>query len=394
MWYSFCMKKLAIVLSFLVLAPSFLHAQTNELVQDKQEVVLAKVVEIVSEEERNIPGTEREVVYQTIKAEILEGEIVGRVVEIQDDYLNLEVGDKFYVLHTVDWQDGSEYFGVQEKYRLPPLIFLVLLFVGLVVVFGRSQGIRGLLSLIGSFVLIIFVLLPGILKGYSPISLTIAVSSFIIIFGSYVTHGFNKVTSAAVVGMVTTVLVTGLLAFFAVKATHLTGYESEEAIYLTFNSGGQIDIVGLLFGGIMIGLLGALYDAAIGQAVAVEELSHIAPNVSKKKIYERAMRMGREHIGALVDTLAIAYVGTSLPLLLLFYQSASEHYLVTLNREIFATEIVRTMVGSIGLIFTVPITTIVAVAMLKKDNTNNLDISVVEEQEKRIENISGHMHSH
>jgi uncharacterized membrane protein len=144
----------------------------------------------------------------------------------------------------------------------------------------------------------------------------------------------------------------------------------------------------------MIGLLGALYDAAIGQAVAVEELSHIAPHVPRKKIYERAMRMGREHIGALVDTLAIAYVGTSLPLLLLFYQSASEHYLVTINREIFATEIVRTMVGSIGLIFTVPITTMVAVAMLKKDNGESADPLKVKEEEGKIEKISGHMHSH
>lgn len=387
------MKK-ALFLFALILLPSLAMAQDTQLIRDEQQVVLAKVLEVVSEEQKNIPGTDRETVYQTIKAEILEGDMLGRVVEIKDDYLNLKTGDKFYVLHTVDWQDGSEYFGIQEKYRLTPLLFLVLLFVGLVVVFGRSQGVRGLLSLIGSFVLIIFVLLPGILKGYSPIFLTIAVSSFIIIFGSYVTHGFNRVTSAAVVGMVSTVFVTGILAFFAVKATHLTGYESEEAIYLTFNSGGQIDIVGLLFGGIMIGLLGALYDAAIGQAVAVEELSHIAPHVPRKKIYERAMRMGREHIGALVDTLAIAYVGTSLPLLLLFYQSASEHYLVTINREIFATEIVRTMVGSIGLIFTVPITTIVAVVMLKKDNSQNVDPLKIKEEEIKIEKISGHSHTH
>jgi uncharacterized membrane protein len=387
------MKKALFLLALIVL-PAFAMAQDTQLIRDEQQVVLARVLEVISEEQKNIPGTDRETVYQTIKAEILEGSIKGRIVEIKDDYLNLKVGEKFYVLHTIDWQDGSEYFGVQEKYRLPPLLFLVLLFVGLVVVFGRSQGARGLLSLIGSFVLIIFVLLPGILKGYSPVFLTITISSFIIIFGSYVTHGFNRVTSAAVVGMVSTVLATGLLAFFAVKATYLTGYESEEAIYLTFNSGGQIDIAGLLFGGIMIGLLGALYDAAIGQAVAVDELSHIAPNVSKKKIYERAMRMGREHIGALVDTLAIAYVGTSLPLLLLFYQSASEHYLVTINREIFATEIVRIMVGSIGLIFTVPITTIVAVAMLKKDNIKNADPLKVKEEEGKIEKISGHMHSH
>ena len=156
--------------------------------------------------------------------------------------------------------------------------------------------------------------------------------------------------------MIITVIITGLLAFAAVHFGKLTGFDSESAIYLNLNSRGQIDIVGILLGGIMIGLLGVLYDVAIGQAISVEELHRIAPHVERRKIFTRALRIGREHIGALVNTLAIAYVGASLSLLLLFTQSSME-FSVPINKEIFATENIRILIGSFGLVLAVPITT-------------------------------------
>ncbi len=122
-------------------------------------------------------------------------------------------------------------------------------------------------------------------------------------------------------------------------------------------------MVGLLFGGIMIGLLGVLYDVAIGQAISVEELHHIAPHIPRKTIFKRAIRIGREHIGALVNTLAIAYVGAALPLLLLF-ATPPVNVPMTINRELFAAGILRTLIGSIGLVLAVPITTALAVMML------------------------------
>lgn len=373
-------------------APFGARAQNGQIIQDKQETVLAKVLEIVKQEEKEVPGTDTKSNFQTIKTEILEGDLKGKIIEIENDYLNLKAGEKFYVLHTIDGENGREYFSVQEKYRLPSLFILIAIFVLAVLVLGGIQGLRGLLSLMGSLLLIIFVLLPGIMKGFSPIVVTLAVSSVIIIIGSYVTHGFNKTTTAAVIGMILTVCITGLFAYFAVKLTGLSGFESEEAVYLNLNARGSIDIVGLLFGGIMIGLLGVLYDVAIGQAISVEELFKIAPHTSAKKIYERAIRIGREHIGALVNTLAIAYVGASLPLLLLFYQTSVGHYLTTLNREIFATEIVRTMIGSIGLVLAVPITTLVAIKMLRNRNIHQISRDDLEDEENHLEKVSGHSH--
>ncbi len=376
------------------ISPFFAFGQEAEIVQDKYENVLARVVEVVVQENKIIPGTDTSALHQTIRAEILEGQLKGQVVQIENDYLKLKEGEKFYLLHTTDWESGKDYFSVHEKYRLPSMLVLIAIFIFISLFFGRGQGLRGLASLIGSIVLIVFVLIPGILKGISPVFMTIAVSSVIIVLGSYVTHGFNKVTSAAVIGMILTVLITGTFAYFSVQFTSLSGYDSEESVYLTFNSRGSLDIVGLLFGGIMIGLLGVLYDAAISQAISVEELWKIAPHVSPNKIYARAIRIGREHIGALVDTLAIAYVGASLPLLLLFFQTSMENPLITLNREIFATEIVRIIIGSIGLILAVPITTLVAVKMLKGGHAHEIGESEINKEINKLEGTSGHSHSH
>jgi uncharacterized membrane protein len=143
-------------------------------------------------------------------------------------------------------------------------------------------------------------------------------------------------------------------------AAALSGLATEEEVYLNFDTQGTIDMVGLLFGGIMIGLLGVLYDIAIGQAIAVEELFRAGIHMTRLQVYTRAIRIGREHIGALVNTLAIAYVGSALPLLLLAQQGTSFGIAYSINSEIFATEIVRILIGSIGLILAVPVTTLIA----------------------------------
>ena len=148
-----------------------------------------------------------------------------------------------------------------------------------------------------------------------------------------------------------------------VHAAHLSGYTSDESMFLNLNTQGKIDMVGLLFGGIIIGLLGVLYDIAIGQAVAIEELFRAGKILTRKEVYIRATRIGREHIGALVNTLAIAYAGASLPLLLLV-QNSTTGILFIINSEVFATEIVRILIGSIGLILGVPITNLIATCML------------------------------
>jgi uncharacterized membrane protein len=323
----------------------------------------AKVITVVSQTVKEIPGTQTNANYQTLTASVITGPDAGKTVTVQNDYLNLKKGQEFYMTHIIDSYDGVDAYNVTDPYRLPAVFMWLGLFVFVTILFGGWQGIRGLLSLVISIAAIVYVLLPGILQGYSPILLSMVICSAIVLVGSYVTHGFNKTTTAAVVGMVVTIVITGALAYFAVHTTQLSGYTNEDAAYLNLQTQGTIDFVGLLLGGIMIGLLGILYDAAIGQAVAIEELAAAAQHYSRPRVFRRAMRMGREHIGALINTLAIAYVGASLPLLLLLHFS-NMPLAVDLNQEIFSSEIIRTVIGSIGLILAVPVTTLIATFML------------------------------
>jgi uncharacterized membrane protein len=354
--------------------------------QDQVTVLRAGVTKVDSTTQQIIAGTGTSETVQQIEAVILQGPGEGTHVVLENDLVPLSAGEQFFLAQdisagqpSIDGQPaipaGQITYSVYDVYRLNVLYALAALFLLLVVIFGGYQGMRGLVSLGGSLVLILYALIPGILHGWSPIVVSLGVASLIIVLGSYVTHGFKRATTAAVVGMIATVVLTAALAEISVHAAHLTGLASDEAVSLNFASNGTINIVGLLLGGMLIGVLGVLYDAAIGQAIAVEELHHVAPHLPRRAIFTRALRIGREHIGALVNTLAIAYVGVSLPLLLLLaepsvssavFGGSSLTFLQIINKENFATEIIRALVGSIGLVLAVPITTLLAVWILVK----------------------------
>jgi uncharacterized membrane protein len=388
------MKKVIFTFVILFTFAQPVFAQSNAtgsgaVLQDKIEIEKAQVLEVIKEDQEILPGTDLPTTYQTLQVQVLDGSEKGDIVTFTDDYVTLSKGDTFYLNHTVRAEDGRDLYSISDAYRLGTLYLFTAIFVLLVLLIGGIQGLRGLLSLAGSLILIIYVLLPAILAGYSPVLVSIGVASLIIVLGSYITHGFNKTTSSAVLGMIITVIITGGLAYWSVHMGKLTGYGTEEALYLAEYTRGHVDIVGVLLGGIMIGVLGVLYDVAIGQAISVEELHHIAPHIPRKTIYTRAIRIGREHIGALVNTLAIAYVGASLPLLLLFSQAGGSP-LLTLNKEIFATEIIRTLVGSIGLVLAVPITTLIAVYILFKKPKEKIDIEKLEKEKHALEHFEHH----
>lgn len=349
------------ILVVLAALPGIATAQT--LVSDEVTMELARVVSVSQQKNERIPGLDVSRDTQELEATILTGAEKGRTITFENDFTQLKQGDTFYVRHTANALDNTNFYSVADPYRLPVLLVCVVVFLGLLFYFGGRQGVRGFASLCGSLVLIFFALIPGILHGYDPVTLSVLIAGAMIIVGSYITHGFNKTTSAAVLGMLLTVVLTGIGGYIAVYAAHLSGFSSEESTYLTMNSKGTLNLVGLLYAGIMIGLLGVLYDMAIGQAVAVEELFRAGKHMTRSEIYARGIRIGREHIGALVNTLAIAYVGASLPLLLLV-QTSTYGVLFMLNSEIFATEIIRVLIGSIGLVLTVPITTFIASRML------------------------------
>ena len=382
------MKCLKYLLFFVVILGIFIPfiTRAQQLEPDQVEIVRAKILDTQSEGSSTLPVLNISETDENITVQILEGAQKGQTVFFSDNYPGIKTGDIVYVNHTIYAGTGQEVYSINDVNRLPVIYFFLGLFIFLAILIGGFQGLRGLLSLAGSFVLIIFVLLPAILHGYSPILLSIGVSSLIVILGSYITHGFNKTTSSAIAGMIITIILTGVMAYVGVHVANFSGYASEEAVYLNLNSHGTINLIGILIGGIIIGLLGILYDVSIGQAISVEELHHIAPHIPRGTIFRRAMRMGREHIGALINTLAIAYVGASLPLLLLF-STPPVDIALTVNKELFATEIVRILIGSIGLILAVPITTFLSVYLLMPKIKKSVPKEEIHKEEKELENF-------
>lgn len=358
------MKLFRVIVGLWVLSFVFLPiVNAQEVHNDYQGTWRGEVVEVLENENREIPGIDTAYLFQTIKAEVLDGPRKGEVITIENDYLELEKGDKFYFNYLVD-VNGVEQYGIIGIDRRLSLLFLVLLFVGTVVLFGGRQGLRSLSALAGSFFAIFYILLPGILKGWNPIVASVLVASGILFAAIFFTHGFNRESLVAFTGTMIAVLLTGVLAMIAVKMTSLTGFTGDESTYLNLSTKGTLDFAGLLLGAIIVGVLGVLDDIAVTQAAIVTELYGSNPDLTRREVYKKAIRIGREHVSALVNTLVLAYTGAALPLLLYFRLSDMDFGSVV-NLEIFATEIVRAIVGSMGLIFTVPIVTVLAVFYLK-----------------------------
>ena len=357
----FCFRLFPILIFASVLslcaAPFTVFAQ--ELHNDLQGTYRARVIEVRSEETRTVPGGESgvETIYQELEARLLDGPKDGQMVIAANDYLELEVGDTFFLNHFVDI-NGSERYFVSEPDRRTGLLWFAALFVFVVVLFGGWQGARSLVSLALSFYLIAAFLLPTLIAGYSPAIISIAMAALILVLVMLLTHGFTRTTYVALGGTILAIFATGILAHVAIVVTRLSGFFSEEAIYLNLNTGGTLDMQGLFLGAVIIGVLGLLDDVAITQVHTVAELRK--SGASGAQAFTRALRVGREHVSALVNTLALAYTGAALPVLLLFSLS-EQSALLLVNREIFAAEIIRTTVGSIGLILTVPLTTWLAV---------------------------------
>lgn len=328
----------------------------------EEHTVRAKVIKILKQEEEIIPNTSVKGYYQELEAEILDEERKGEIIEVKNDFTPFEVGDVFFANY-LEGFEGEGVYSAWEPDRRKAVLFFVGLLIAAILVFGGVQGLRALLGLAGSFFIIIYFLLPNLVGGAPPVLTSIIFASFILIFSFYTTHGVKKTTNAALLSTILVIIVTGVLASLAVDICNLSGFISDEAVFLNLHTGGILDFRGLLLGAIIIGMLGALDDIAITQVATVRELHHTDKNLTRAEIYKKSLAIGREHVGALVNTLALAYAGAALPLLLLIYSSDMSGLMV-INKDAFATEIIRTVAGSIGVVLTVPISTWIGVVMM------------------------------
>jgi uncharacterized membrane protein len=259
--------------------------------------------------------------------------------------------------------DGGRQYVVTDWIRRPALIALGLIFLASVVVVARLKGLRAFLATAISLVIVIAFMLPRILADWNPVLVSLLGVGGILLLAIYFVHGLNWSTTAALIGTYAAIIVTILLGLLFSEWAYLTGFGSEEAMMLSF-SAEQVDLRGLLLAGLLIGALGALTDITIVQASVVRELALLNPKFSIWELYSRGMNVGYDHVGSLVNTLVLAYTGAALPLFLLLNLNEF-NFSRALNLELVATEVVHTLVGSIGLILAVPFTTLIAAFMFR-----------------------------
>jgi uncharacterized membrane protein len=280
-------------------------------------------------------------------------------------------------------QVGQEpvYF-VSDFQRGRPLLLLAGIFVGAVLAFARWQGARALLGLAFTLLLLVGFVVPAILGGAAPVPVALIGALVIMVMTLYLSHGFSRKTTAAVVGTTLALALTGGLAALFVALASLTGFTSEEARLANLQVGG-LSLRGLLLAGIIIGGLGVLDDVTMSQSSTVFELHRANPRATFTQLLTGALNVGRDHIAATVNTLFLAYAGASLPLLILFVTGIDPVGTI-LTSEIVAVEVVRTLVGSVGLIAAVPLTTALAAAVVRAEPEAAAAEAV----------LGGHVHGH
>lgn len=299
----------------------------------------------------------------------LEGAMKGKTYNVtvtiqKDKVLNYSVGET--VLVSLErGPDGEEHVYILDYVRHRELLLLFFLFLAVVFVIGRWHGITSFIGMGISFLIIGNFIIPNILLGNNPVLISLMGALFIIPITFYLAHGVNRKTTIALAGTFLSLILTGLLAYAFVIFARLSGGAVEEAAFLQLSQGTSFDVRSLLLAGIIIGAMGVLDDITISQTSIVERLMVANPKYRFKELYMNAMVVGRDHIASLVNTLILVYTGASLPLLLLFYNTPMT-YAQVVNQELIATEVVRTLVSSIGIIAAVPITTIIACMYVRK----------------------------
>ncbi len=328
-----------------------------------QELVPGQIhrVELVQGEPDEIAGISGEVA--VLEVDLLEGPDAGERIELEvntDGFPPIAAGDRVLLDRTTDVDGELRYF-ITDFQRLPTLLWLLGLFVVTVLVISRWHGLRSLLGLGLSLLLVVRFVVPAIIAGTSPPLVALVGAMAIMIITLYLTHGVNEMTTSAIVGTGGALVLTVALGSLFIDRGKITGFASDDAVFARF-AVENLDLQGLVLAGLIIAALGVLDDVTISQASTVFALHDTDRRLSWSVLFSRAMRVGRDHIASVVNTLFLAYTGASIALLLLFYTGGVPVGEI-LNSEILAEEIIKTVVGSLGLIAAVPLTTALAASV-------------------------------
>lgn len=325
------------------------------------DVVAAEVVAVGPAPCTNVPDLE----CIAVEYEITDGSDAGR--RSRQDFFgdatdpDLEPGDRVVLNYVAEAEPDFQY-SFADRQRRDVLWAVAALFALAVVALGGWRGIAALSALGSSFLLLLWFVLPSIVNGANPVVIAVVGASAIAYVAFYIGHGITLRTTVALAGALGSLGAVAILSWLVIAVAELSGLTSEESLFLPLLSS-DFDLRGLVLAGIVLGAIGAIDDVTITQTEAVWELRAASADISRADIFAATLRIGRAHIGSTVNTLALAYAGASLPLLLLFLVSQQSLGTVA-NSEVVATEIIRTLVGSMGLIVSVPFTTWLATVVV------------------------------
>lgn len=329
--------------------------------ESKKELYTAKIIDVIERQGNDNMG--HQTINITYSAEITDQRFGGKIINVMDvfevnvPHLEAEAGDEVLLYLELD-ESGLNILNayINGYKRDQYIIYLVLIFVFLVLAIGRVKGLKALLSLVLTVLLVIKAFLPGILKGYSPIILSILIATAITTVTLLIISGFSKKTLTAIIGTLTGVFIAGVIAYSFSSYSKLIGFSYEEIQLLSFiPQGTKFDFNGLLFSSILLGALGAVMDVSMSISSAIVEIKTADPSMSLKQLFKSGMNIGRDIMGTMVNTLVLAYTGSSLNLMILIL-AYNKPLIETINYEMIIVEILRALAGTIGLVITIPFT--------------------------------------
>ena len=293
------------------------------------------------------------------------GEYKGKLIQTdvytgQNPLFDLDITPSDTVIVAYEKSPEGLRVDIIDRDKSKPLLLLTIAFFISVVLLGRLKGIKALFSLIFTLFLVFVVMIPLLLKGHSPLISAILVSILSTIVTMLIVAGTNYKSYSAMIGTLGGVFIAGLLSVLCVAAMRLSGLVEHESVYLQLISE-QIDLRGILVCGIIIGALGAVMDVSISIASSITEVKQANPTLSLKALYRAGVNIGSDIIGTMTNTLILAYSGSSLTVMLLFVAQRADFPLIrVMNFDFIASEVLRALAGSIGMLTAIPITALTA----------------------------------
>ena len=291
--------------------------------------------------------------------------------EIYNDYTPVSVGDTVYVRPGYNQETGQEGYYVHEIDRTKSLFWIFVIFVGVYLLVAGIRGLRSLVALAVAVLSVWFVLIPLIMAGYNPLVVGTGISIIILGFAIFITHGMTVVSVASYVGSIASIIIAMGFASLAVSWANISGLVGDENSTISVLYGSQIDLKGLLLAAMIIGILGVLDDVAVMQAAMVREFMREKTHTFWE-IFIKSMRIGQEHAAALVNTLVLAYTAVALPLFLIVLSPVNTQsnqsipLSMHLSNELFEIEFIRSAVGSLGLVITIPTVSALAMVLFRR----------------------------